>query len=298
MGFRSIIVLSALLAMCPDARDVSHFRTPLVATPELPPEDLSPLTSASSNSGMDVFVAVGSQKTNPAEPLQEQSKLTIIRYVDGEFAKAIQPLPGGKKGFKIEAGKAVDKRYLSDQLRFYGTSANPGDTVQITKIEFRSKEILFQINGGGKRKFHWREHVSVGMGPDTPMQQPVVTDPNEGRGCTIILDFGRDLPDMSPDDVKKDLSALLDFSKEHSAAVNWVDTLPPQFKKAIEDHKALAGMDDEMVIAALGRPDKKVRERDPNTGDETEDWIYGHPPSKTVFVRFEHEKVIKVEEFN
>lgn len=298
MDFRTIILLSALLAMSPDTRDVSRFRTPLVATPELPPEDLSPLTSASTNSGPEVFMAVGSQKVNPAGPLQEQSKLTIIRYVDGEFAKAIQPLPGGKKGFKIEPGKQVDKNYLSNQLRFYGTSANPGDTVQITKIEFRSKEILFQINGGGKKKFHWRQHISVGMGQNEPLQQPVPSDPNEGRGCTIILDFGRDVPDMSPDDVKKDLSVLLDFSKEHSAAVNWVDTLPPQFKQAISDHKALVGMDDEMVIAALGRPDKKVRERNPNTGDETEDWIYGHPPSKTTFVTFSHEKVIKVEEFN
>ena len=32
-----------------------------------------------------------------------------------------------------------------------------------------------------------------------------------------------------------------------------------------------------MVIAALGRPDRKVREQD-SEGNDTEDWIYGRPP--------------------
>jgi hypothetical protein len=301
MDLRSLIAIGALLAASPDVHDLARFRASLVDAPDV---SVLSASSTSGNSSAEVFLAVPpggsapSQKVNSSQPLQEQSRLSIIRYVDGEFAKVVQPLPGGKKGFKIEAGKPVDKNDLSNQLRFNGTSANPGDTVQITKIEFRSKEILFQINGGGKKKFHWREHVSVGMGPDEPMQQPVSTDPNEGHGCTIILDFGHDVPDMSPDDVKKSLSVMLDFTKEHSAAVNWVETLPPQFKQAIQDHHALVGMDDEMVVAAIGRPDRKVRQRDPSTGDETEDWIYGHPPSKTTFVTFEHDKVIKVEEFN
>jgi hypothetical protein len=51
-----------------------------------------------------------------------------------------------------------------------------------------------------------------------------------------------------------------------------------------------------MVIAAVGRPDKKVRERDED-GLETEDWIYGHPPSRTIFVKFAGEKVISVKQF-
>ncbi len=82
---------------------------------------------------------------------------------------------------------------------------------------------------------------------------------------------------MSPDDLKRDLGVFLDFSKEHSASVNWIDTIPPKFKDAIQDHRAVIGMDSEMVMAAMGRPDHKVRERDPS-GTETEDWIYGSPP--------------------
>ena len=102
---------------------------------------------------------------------------------------------------------------------------------------------------------------------------------------------------MGPDDLKHDLSQVLDFKNEKSAAVNWVDTLPPEYKKAIQENRALVGMDHDMVIAALGRPDHKVRERT-EQGEETEDWIYGDPPSKTVFVTFLGDKVIRVKEFN
>ena len=102
---------------------------------------------------------------------------------------------------------------------------------------------------------------------------------------------------MSADDVMTDLQAFLDFSKEHSGAVNWIDTLPPQFKQAITDHEALEGMNREMVLAALGRPGRKVRERDPD-GAETEDWIYGTPPARTTFVTFSGDKVIRVKQFD
>jgi hypothetical protein len=90
---------------------------------------------------------------------------------------------------------------------------------------------------------------------------------------------------------------MLDFSKQQSAAVNWIDTIPPKFKQAITDHKAMVGMDEDMVIAAVGRPDHKVRQREPD-GKETEDWIYGTPPAKTVFVTFAGDNVIRVKEFN
>jgi hypothetical protein len=119
---------------------------------------------------------------------------------------------------------------------------------------------------------------------------------SSSRGATLVLDYGQSIPDMGPDDLKRDLSVFLSFAGEHSAAVNWVDTLPPQFREAIKDRRALVGMNADMVLAALGRPDQKVREtRD--DGSETEDWIYGRPPGKTVFVTFLNSKVTRVEQF-
>ena len=49
-------------------------------------------------------------------------------------------------------------------------------------------------------------------------------------------------------------------------------------------------MDKEEVVAAIGKPEHKVRERDAE-GNDIEDWIYGQPPSKTVFIRFQGDKV-------
>jgi hypothetical protein len=130
------------------------------------------------------------------------------------------------------------------------------------------------------------------------MQTPLETaGAHKNNGGTLVLDFGKSVPDMSADDLMTDLQVFLDFTKEHSGAVNWLDTLPPQFKEAIQDHQALEGMNHEMVLAALGRPGHKVRERDPD-GSETEDWIYGTPPARTTFVTFIGDKVVRVKEFD
>jgi hypothetical protein len=228
----------------------------------------------------------------PAE--QEQSRLLLIRDLSGEYAKALQPLAGGKDAFKIPVGKPLDLQHLQDFVRTHGgPSANPGDTIQITKIEFQSKGVLFEFNGGGRKKFHWREHLSIGMG-NTP-DPGTVSHPGEGVGGSLFLDYGGQLPPLTSAGLRQELSSLLDFSKQ-SATKNYVDTLPPEFKQGIEDHHAVVGMDEDMVIAALGHPERKVRSRDQD-GNDTEDWIYGDPPARTVFVTFIAGKVSKVKEF-
>jgi hypothetical protein len=103
------------------------------------------------------------------------------------------------------------------------------------------------------------------------------------------------VPNLNADQLKTDLAPFLDFSK-HSAAMNWVDTLPPKFQKAIKDHFAVVGMSHDMVIAAMGLPDKKIREWD-DQGRETEDWIYGLPPSPSTFVTFVGENVVRVKQY-
>jgi hypothetical protein len=140
-----------------------------------------------------------------------------------------------------------------------------------------------------------RIHLEVGGVPSISESEPD-TPVNTTAGATVYLDFDNPVPDMTPDELKQYLSELLDFSKQHSAAVQWMDTLPADIQKAIEDRRPAVGMDREMVVAALGRPDRKVREKTPD-GSETEDWIYGQPPAKTIFVKFEGDKVTQVEQF-
>ena len=104
------------------------------------------------------------------------------------------------------------------------------------------------------------------------------------------------MPDLTPDELKQMLAPFLDFAKERSASVQWFDTLPAEMKKAITERKAVVGMDREEVVAAIGKPDRKVRERDTD-GNDTEDWIYGRPPEKTVFVHFTGERVTTVKQY-
>jgi hypothetical protein len=292
MYFRTTIVLAAALALglLADTADVNRYRTPVLAG--------SPALGAVPDPGPmpEIFVSVVQQTSGKQAPLQPQSRLEIVRYVSGEFAKVMKPIPAGKKGFRVEVGKKLDESELKSALRSHGQAATPGDTVQVTGIEFRNKEIVVEINGGGRSSFNLRDHIQVGVGQQmqTPLEQP---GSHKNNGGTLVLDFGKSVPDMSADDLMTDLQVFLDFTKEHSGAVNWLDTLPLQFKEAIQDHQALEGMNHEMVLAALGRPGHKVRERDPD-GSETEDWIYGTPPARTTFVTFVGDKVIRVKEFD
>jgi hypothetical protein len=228
--------------------------------------------------------------------LGEHSKIEIIREVSGEFAKDVLALPRGGQGFVYRLDKPLDTARLHEIVRTHGVAVSPGDRVQITKMDFESKRIIFEINGGGKMKFHLRDHLQVGVGASTA---PVGSTPHpgEGLGSTLVLDYGKPLPEMTPEDLKKQLAPLLDFGGQASATVAWIDTVPPEFKKDIQEHEAAVGMDEDMVIAALGRPEHKVRERDAD-GRDTEDWIYGDPPAKTVFVTFASGKVIQVKDFN
>jgi hypothetical protein len=241
-------------------------------------------------------VSQPSAGASSSDRLGDQSKIEIIRYVSGEFAKAVLALPRGGDAFAYRVDKPLDTARLHDMVRTHGASVNSGDKVQITRLTFEAKRIVVEINGGGSRHFHFRDHLQVGMGGAT---NPVGTNahPGEGLGATLILDYGRPLPEMTPDQLKQQLSPILDFAGESSATVAWIDTVAPEFKKDIQAHEAAVGMDEQMVIAALGRPEHKVRERDPE-GNDTEDWIYGDPPAKTTFVTFASGKVIRVKEFN
>ncbi len=239
-----------------------------------------------------------------ADRLQPRSRLELVRFVMGEFARAVNPLPAGKKGYRHPAGQPLDEMALRRATGAAGAAANPGDQVQITKLEFKDSEIWVDINGGGRKKKSWRERISIGIGggggPNMRTSQSTdqASGPSgfQGLGSTIILDYGKTIPDLTPEDLKQHLSGFVDFSKQRSASVHWIETLPKEFQDAIRDKRAMVGMDREMVVAAIGKPERKVRERDLD-GLETEDWIYGHPPSQTVFVKFAGDKVIAVREY-
>jgi len=236
--------------------------------------------------------------------LTEPSKLNLIRFVSGEFAKVRKPIPGGKEGFVLYTDKPLNQEYLDRVVSTHGAAINTGDNAQITKLEFHEHTIIVDVNGGGRPKKSWRDRIQVSVGGPSQAPQSTTTTQQEqgpagfqpGAGGTLYVQFPKNIPDLSPDDLKNILSPFLDFTKERSAAVHWIDTLPPETKKAITDRRAIPGMDREEVVAAIGKPDRKVRERDAE-GYDTEDWIYGHPPDKTVFVHFRGDKVSSIKQY-
>ena len=229
-------------------------------------------------------------------PLQPMSRLSLVRYVDGELVQVVRAIPAGKKGFHLKAGAPLNENALRMAVASAGSAINPGDHAQITNLDFKDQEIIVNINGGGRGKTRLRDRIHLEVDGVPSMTTVPDTPVNTNAGATLYLDFDKPVPDMTPEDLKQFLSGLLDFSKQHSAAVQWVDSLPPDIQKAIQDKQPMVGMDHEMVLAAIGRPDRKVREKGPD-GNEIEDWIYGTPPAKTIFVSFEGDKVTQVQQF-
>jgi hypothetical protein len=267
--------------------------------------DPQPTKNTPAKPALPATGAAGSEPPAPppenAPPLSEQSKLQLLRYVDGEFAKVLTPLPGGRGGYHLKAGAAVDQDSLRKALITGGAALNVGDSVQITKVQFHDRDIELDINNGPKGKTSWRDRVHLQTGLGVPVSTGTTTTPQDApvvpqkTGATIFLDFDRSVPDMTGEQLKLYLARVLDFSKR-SAAVQYAESLPPKMREAIAAKRAEVGMDRDEVTAALGRPGRKVRERDAD-GNDLEDWIYGTPPAKTTFVTFQGDKVVKVTDY-
>ena len=230
----------------------------------------------------------------PDRKLTGESRIMLIRGLNAELSYARKPFPMGKNGIKLNAkdGKVTpDDQQLEAMMAGYGPAIKTGDRARITDIKIRDKSIVFDLNGGPQKKKKWYEHIQVsGMGGTVSPGQP--TDETNVRGSYVELTFDKFVPDLKPDEIKRLLDPVLNFSAK-SATEAYLETIPPKAKEAIKDHRVLVGMNREMVVNAKGRPPQKHREKD---GDiEYEEWIYGTPPQEVEFVRFNGDEVIRVE---
>jgi hypothetical protein len=117
---------------------------------------------------------------------------------------------------------------------------------------------------------------------------------SEETGRISIAVEGKFTHGLTPEELKANLAPWMKFVSR-SAAVNWVDTLPQPYKQAIAERRAAEGMTREMVEAAIGKPDRIVREESDSGDNET--WIYGNPPAPTTFVVFERNVVTRVKKY-
>lgn len=222
---------------------------------------------------------------------KEDIHIAVIRKLGSEIAVAKVPLPRGKRGIFLNGKGEVDQKDADVELRLNGPAIRPGMPVEITKITFKSEKIIFEINGGGKSKKKWYQHIEIGVGGSThpiSQQPPVLT-----YGSWITLNLPGKMTDFTSDQIKKMLDPVLDFDR-HSPTVLYSPALPPEIKEAIKKHEVVVGMDHDAVLSAKGPPDRKVQEE--REGVEQEDWIYGLPPH-VLFVTFDGDTVVTVHQY-
>ena len=239
-----------------------------------------------------LLLGVALSPLQPAEKkLAFDDRVEIARGLMAEYATVKQFLPRSKKPLAFESNGTYLKKDWEAVGREYGPAARVGDLVQITKVDLEEDRIILQINGGFKGGRKWYESLQVGIGNRT---SPVSTGgTNAPGGTTIAILFHKPLEPIKAAEIKKRLATVLDFEKR-SASEQYVETLPPVVQKAVREKRAIDGMDRDQVLLALGPPVRKSRET--QDGIEIEDWIYGTPPGRIVFVTFNGNKVIRVKE--
>ena len=224
------------------------------------------------------------------EKLTEGERIELIRGLSAEYATVRDFLPRSKKPLEFDADGTWDKSHWASLGQEMGPVARVGELVQITRVILQNDRIVLEINGGQKNGRHWYDHVEVGMGDST---MPINNNTQANIGTSVVILFHKPLESIDSATIKGLLKPVLDFDK-NTATKLYAETLSPEVKKAISEKRAEQGMNREQVLLALGRPERKVRET--KDGDEQEDWIYGTPPGRILFVTFTGDKVLKVKE--
>jgi len=224
--------------------------------------------------------------------LNAKTRSELIRFLQAEQGFAMRPFPMGHKGLKLEAnGKLIPagENYLAMVTEF-GICAKPGDRVVLTDIKFDHNKIIFALNGGPDLKHRFLRHIQLGGGG---AMNPVVQDDGQpATGARLTLEFKGHVPELTGTEVEALLAPLISFGVKTPIEA-FTDTLPTKLKSAILNHDVMVGMTTDMVLFALGQPERKVREIDGQM--PFEEWIYGAPPKPVQFVRINGNRVIRIE---
>jgi hypothetical protein len=228
----------------------------------------------------------------PAQ-ISRDAKFELLRTVLADQAAARIAMPFGADGVELSETGEINKEKLDKEIKKNGQSIASGKIVTITDMSFSDNKIELQLDGGGKNKRNVLDHIQVGIGYGGG---PVRDDPaKKAKGSQIVVHFAKKVPpDLKPEALKEMLMPVLDFNKQ-IAVQSPVDALPPEFRDAVKAKEAKIGMDRDTVIMALGRPDKKVREK--KDGVDVEDWIYFQRGLRAQFITFENNVVVRIAEY-
>ena len=230
-----------------------------------------------------------------SQHLTMQTRMLLLRGLQAEFVFLRKTFPFSEVGLTLAANTiniTPNGNDLQKEIANHGAAARPGDRGQITDVVVKDHAILFELNGGPKKKTKWYQRISIG-GSSGEVPVAPQNDNTMAHGSYLFLDFGKFVPELTVAQVKQLLAPVFDFSSV-SATQAYADIMPPKVKAALKEHRALVGMNHEMVVNAKGRPEQKIRESE--NGTDYEEWIYGHPPQTVEFVRFVGDEVVQIKD--
>ena len=99
--------------------------------------------------------------------MDRNARIEIIRGLLREVGVTKVPLPRGKRGVRVDAQGKLDQADAQKEMHINGMAMQAGVPAEITKIEFKSNQIIFEVNGGGKSGKKWYQHIEIGMGTAT-----------------------------------------------------------------------------------------------------------------------------------
>lgn len=246
--------------------------------------------------GILVLMLAGTLGAADDAKLSEAQRMAIIHTLLAERPFVHRAFPRGKAGVRIEGDKITPSDAEMNQvIAQYGEAAKPGERVQITDVRFEHHGIVFEINGGPVKRKKLRDRISIGVNGMDPRggandSENVYTN---STGSSVFLAIKENAASLNADRVKEMLSPILDF-KAQSVAEAYERSLSPLLLQAVKNHRALVGMDKDMVLYAKGRPPRRLRES--REGKDYEEWIYGDPPQDVEFIRFLEDKVVSIEQ--
>jgi hypothetical protein len=232
-----------------------------------------------------VFLNADSKK------LTEDQRIEILRGMTAEYAKIKTLLPKSKRPLEFHSDGTWEHDKWKEAEKEMGPAGRMGDLIQVTHIGIEKDRIVLELNGGGKARSKWTDHIEIGMGNRTT---PISGGQTNAPGGTVVsLLFDGPIGETNSAEIKKMLLPILDFEK-NSITEDYLESLPEPIKEAVKARKAVEGMNRDQVLMAVGKPVRKSREN--KDGTEYEDWIYGEPPGRVTFVTFSADKVVRVKE--
>jgi hypothetical protein len=228
-----------------------------------------------------------------APRMTRETRFQILRDFETQLVYSRTVFPMGTKGLQLKDGVITPNgKDLQQSLVIYGPAIKPGDPAHISFVQIKSDHIHFEINGGPIRRKKWYQRVEIAGANGPAMSGPDNTPTENPHGSLVDVYFAKYVPEMSAAQLRQLLYPVFDFNARDKEQA-YLDTVPPKVKEAIVAHHVLVGMNSEMVVHAMGKPPKKVREHEGET--EYEEWIYGEPPADVNFVRLVADEVVRVE---